>query len=252
MHPIAIFYCHQGWSDIFNWLPLLDYYLSLGRWERIYVFIREDAKGILEFYSRSKPIVLKYLKAHMPLALLDRSNVVSYAKNIMRLTNFDILVHGVFDMLRNDAYQNKYLIQNNEHFFIKSFYTTYDIPYSVRVEYFTIERDIPRENEIYENFVKKHGSNYILTHEIASILSNGEYTIVNINGASQIFFDYIKILECAKEIHLLDSVWGCFVYLLDAKYGLFSGKTIHIYCKRGYAQMFNEPVKLENWILHTE
>ena len=34
-------------------------------------------------------------------------------------------------------------------------------------------------------------------------------------------FDYIKIIENAQEIHLLDSVWGTLIYQLDAKYNLF-------------------------------
>ncbi len=252
MARIAIFYCHQGWTDIFNWLSLLDYYVSLGKWERIYVFIREDAQGILEFYCRSKPIVPKYLKAHMPLALLDRTNVVSYARNMMRLTDFDILVHGAFDTLRNDVYKDKYLEKNKEDFFIKSFYTAYDIPYSVRIGFFTIGRNIESENKVYGDFVKKHGVDYILTHEVEGVVSPEGYTIVNLNRQSTVFFDYIRVLQEAKEIHVLDSVWGCFIYLLDAKYGIFSEKTIHVYCKRNYVEMFRDPVKLDNWILHTE
>lgn len=250
MSKVAILYSHQGWTDIFNCLALIDYYLSMNKWALIYVFLREDAKDIIHFYRRNKKVIPKFLPASASLVELDRMNVVAYAENVMKIKNYDILVHGLSDHMRNDNYKGKYLIKNNECFFVKSFYAAYDIPYDVRVEYFSIERDVELENKTYNSFVEKHGSEYILTHEIHDI--QGNYPIVNINGASQIFFDYIKILECAKEIHLLDSVWGCFVYLLDAKYGLFSGKTIHIHCKRGYVQMFNEPVKLENWILHTE
>ena len=64
-----------------------------------------------------------------------------------------------------------------------------------------------------------------------------------------IFFDMIKVLENSIEIHLLDSVWGAFVYLLDAKYRLFKNKKIFLYAKRGYKSMFEEPVKLNNWII---
>ena len=52
-------------------------------------------------------------------------------------------------------------------------------------------------------------------------------------------------------MHLLDSFWGVFIYLLDAKYKLFKNKKITLYVKRGYYKMFTEPVKLDNWIIKT-
>lgn len=66
---------------------------------------------------------------------------------------------------------------------------------------------------------------------------------------SDIFFDTIQVLENALEIHLLDSVWGAFIYQLDAKYKLFQNKKIVLYAKRGYIKMFEEPIKLTNWII---
>jgi hypothetical protein len=63
------------------------------------------------------------------------------------------------------------------------------------------------------------------------------------------FFDYIKVLENAIEIYLLDSIWGAFIYQLDAKYKLFQNKKIFLYAKRGYRKMFEEPVRLENWTI---
>jgi predicted RNase H-like HicB family nuclease len=56
-------------------------------------------------------------------------------------------------------------------------------------------------------------------------------------------------LENALEIHLLDSVWGAFIYQLDAKYNLFQNKKIFLYAKRGHIRMFKEPIKLKNWII---
>ena len=72
---------------------------------------------------------------------------------------------------------------------------------------------------------------------------------VDLNKATNTFFDYIKILENSKEIHLLDSVWGVFVYQIDAKYGLFKNIPITTHCLRGYIPMFTEPIKLNNWII---
>ena len=59
----------------------------------------------------------------------------------------------------------------------------------------------------------------------------------------------IKVLENAIEIHLLDSVWGTFVYLLDSKYNLFKNKKSIFYAKRVYSTMFKEPMINNNWII---
>ena len=67
------------------------------------------------------------------------------------------------------------------------------------------------------------------------------------NTKSDIFFDMICILQNAFEIHLIDSIWAAFIYLLDAKYKLFNDKQIYIYALRGHHAMFTRPIKLLNW-----
>ena len=64
---------------------------------------------------------------------------------------------------------------------------------------------------------------------------------------SDVFFDYIKVLENAKSIHLIDSVWAAICYLLDAKYTLLKNIDVNVHCLRGYEEMFIEPKKLPNW-----
>jgi hypothetical protein len=85
---------------------------------------------------------------------------------------------------------------------------------------------------------------------------NDEYknkTIVNLNRRTNIFFDYIKILENALEVHLRVFSWGGICYHLDCKYKLFQNKKIYVYCHRSYKigmiTMFTEPIKLDNWII---
>jgi len=43
-------------------------------------------------------------------------------------------------------------------------------------------------------------------------------------------------------------VSAAFIYLLDTKYNLFNNKKIYLYPIRGYTKMFNDPIKLDNWI----
>jgi hypothetical protein len=132
---------------------------------------------------------------------------------------------------------------------VNSFYECYDIPYITRINDFIFNRDYELENKVYNNFIKKYGTEYILYHEVIENY-NTKIPIINLKGISNIFFDMIKVLENAIEIHLKDSVWGALIYQLDAKYRIFKNKKIVLYPERGYVKMFTEPVKLNNWIIN--
>jgi hypothetical protein len=111
--------------------------------------------------------------------------------------------------------------------------TSTDTPYSTRIDDFTFTRNHELENIVYQNFINKYGKEYILYHEVVKdqaeiIKEYGEpKKTINLNRISDTFFDMISILENALEIHLLDSVWGAFVYQLNAKYKLFKHKKIN-------------------------
>jgi hypothetical protein len=238
----GILYFHQGWTDIINCLSLIDYYLE--NYEKIYLFIREDSKNLIDFYllnknNRVNPIYINKYN-------LDNLDTIQYfSKNIDNINNYDILYHGgCHDHNRKDNYNNSF--SKSRLFFVESFYTSYNINYMTRISHFNIERNYDLENYKYDEFVKKYGGKYILQHEINNV--NSKIPIINLNGVSDTFFDYIKILENAQEIHLLDSVWGAIIYLLDAKYSLFKNIKIYIYCKRGYYDMYKKPIQLSNWI----
>jgi hypothetical protein len=178
---------------------------------------------------------------------LDNDNLDTiqyFSKNIDNINNYDILYHGYHDHNRKDNYNNSF--SKSKLFFVESFYILYNINYMTRISHFNIGRNYDLENYKYDEFVKKYGEKYILQHEINNV--NSKIPIINLNGVSDTFFDYIKILENAQEIHLLDSVWSAIIYLLDAKYSLFKNIKIYIYCKRGYYDMYKKPIQLSNWI----
>jgi len=161
----------------------------------------------------------------------------------------------MYDGYRTHEYINAYGGAPANMFFVESFYTPYDIDYSNRVSMFEFERDFELEEKTYLEFISKHGNDYILCHGIndANIVElkklNPNSKFVDLDKVTNTFFDYIKILENSKEIHLLDSIWGAFVYQIDAKYGLFKNIPITSHCLRGYMPMFTEPIKLNNWII---
>lgn len=234
---------HQGWTDIINCLPLINYNSSI--YEEIYLFIRDDSQPMIDFYCRN----LKNIKI-----IYEKKENIDY--NLIKiLNNFsenENVFFGIFDTF-NLKNNNSFLSNRFDFFFVQKFYECYNIPYMTRVDSFDFERDLEIEEKKFNEFVKKNGEDYILIHEdrdrnlLISVENTNKYNIVNIDKITDIFFDYIKILQNAKEIILIDSVWAALVYLLDAKYKLFENIPIKVKCSRGYQEMFRKPIKLENW-----
>ena len=239
MKPRGLLFFHQGWTDIFNSLGLISWYLKT--YETLTVLIRMDAIPLMDFYCMQfgDRVELDF----RPKELLDRMCDFSGVE-------CDLLLHGINDIFRTDDYKNAY-VRSNEQIFVNTFYTFYDIPAETRISHFQIERDVQLEEEKYNQFVQHYGTHYRLAHFIKP-LSSEDSTLqtVDLNQTSDNFFDSIQILQNAKEFHLVDSSWAALVYLLDTKYGLFQSTPVHIYCARKYIEMFSNPVKLPNWTLH--
>ena len=238
----GILYFHQGWTDIINCLALINYYCKM--YDKIYLIMRENAKELINFYTKDlKNLEIYYINKN----ILDHQNIIKYLEDNYKnldIQDINFLGIGGHDHLRNDKYKNSFSL--NSGFFVNKFYTDYKIPYITRINNFTFNRDRKLENNKYNDFINKYGKDYILYHETIENY-NKNITIVNLNGISNTFFDMIKILENAIEIHLLDSVWGALIYHLDSKYKLFQNKKIILYAKRGYNEMFLSPIKLDNW-----
>jgi len=242
---------HQGWTDIVCQLPIINFYSK--HYDEIKIFFREDSKELVNFYIKGlKNVYPIYVKTN------NGSNLFEYFNTNSLFLDYDILFHGQYEVYRKDkikAIQGKY-------FFIEEFYRSYGIEYNNRVDCFEFIRDEILENKKYEDFINQYGNNYVIYHDDPNnhlygihhkstkinfdiILKDHEY--VNLNQKSNIFFDYIKIIKNAKEIHLVDSIWAALIYQIDAKYSLFSEKQINLYPKRGHVEMFNSPKKLKNW-----
>ena len=246
----ALLYFHQGWTDIINCLAMINYYKQ--RYKELFLLIREDSKEIIEFYVKNLNVTLLFFKKESS----DKFSV-KQIENIhnIDLSNTDILGIGHHSHMRNNSDPFKGAFSKNKVYFVERFYTSYDIPYISRINYFEFERNLDMENNKYNEFINNYGVNYILTHEdvvrnlnIKKFIENkNKYNIVDLNKKSDIFFDMILILQNAFEIHLIDSIWAAFIYLLDAKYNLFSDKQIYLYALRGHRVMFSHPIKLLNW-----
>lgn len=229
-----ILFHHQGWTDIINSLALITWYGQ--KHDILHVLMHADAAPLLNYYLRNT--------SHIIPIYVEKSILDNDIETIIPQNNFFLGIGG-HDRYRTDNYQNSF--SKHKEFFVERFYTAYDIPYIARVEYFQLDRDLELEQRCYNEFVERYGDNYILTHHVE--LKNTSYSVVSLTEISDIFFDMIMVLQKAKELHLIDSVWAAVTYLLDAKYGLFSHIKIYIHA-RAYQEMFTKPVKLDNWTIY--
>jgi len=238
---------HQGFTDIVNCLPLINIFSK--KFKKINLIMRDDFKEIVDFYLKQF--------SNVEACYHEKFKIDNHLSQVISLysENSTMLIFGMYDGYRTHEYINAYGGAPANMFFVESFYTPYDIDYSNRVSMFEFERDFELEEKTYLEFISKHGNDYILYHgmndenivELKKLNPNSKF--VDLNKATNTFFDYIKILENSKEIHLLDSIWGAFVYQIDSKYGLFINIPITTHCLRGYIPMFTEPIKLNNWII---
>jgi hypothetical protein len=266
-------YFHQGWTDIIMCLSLITYYRK--KYDEIYVIIRSDAKELLDFYVREKEGVhIIYINTdngrfYGNINTQGNSNNVFYdGTNIEIPNDFEIMFHAEHDIHRKDKYRGYWnqpeSLKKKCNHFSEMFYTFYDIDFNVRIDEFTLKRDYVLEEKKYKEFIEKYGKDYVIYHDDELNNLNGfhhvstkiefenmnkDYNYVNINKQSKIFFDYIKIFQESKEIHLVDSIWACLIYQLDAKYNILENKEVNVYCKRGHNNLFEYPIKLSNWKL---
>jgi hypothetical protein len=244
----GILYFHQGWTDIINCLPLINVYAE--KYKRLYVLIREDSSPLILFYIRGLRNVIPIFKEKQLIDGVHWSTLVNPQE--FGITGFEFIAHHDGMRPYNDPYRGAYARLNAtspDLPFERLFYESYGIPYSDRVDKFLLYRDPVSEETAYNKIVKREP--YICTHtnpELELYVKPEEgVEIIELNQSTNIFFDYIRILQHAKAIHVIDSVWAAVCYMIDAKHGLLETVPVYVYCHRNFHRMFTEPVHRPNW-----
>ena len=233
------------------------------KYSKLYILVRQDAWGLIQYYIRGLRNVIPVYAPHSVLNEMG-IRVVDIARH--NITHIELI--GQLDVGRpasdpmRDAYRRfaaKYAYRRPDgsmsHTFERIFYEAYNLPYADRIDKFVLYRDPILEETVYNRVVKQKP--YICVHNNPLlnlvVCPNSTLPRIELNQSSDIFFDYIRVLQHAEEIHLIDSVWAGICYLLDAKYKCFHEKPIYVYCYRDFHRMFTEPVALPNWnIIHMD
>jgi len=253
----GLLYFHQGYSDIINCLSLVNYYAE--KYTSLKVLMRDDFRETFDFYIKGLNNVEGL---YLPKSQLDRNNFSSISNLSI---DHDILFHGYSDFYRRDKFRGSF---HSNIFNVKGFYTIYGIDYINKINYFSFERNLESEDEFYKKIIGEE-KDYIVYHENDDNKVNIDkinYKCVDLNGISNNIFETIKVLEMSKEIHIVDSIWAAFCYLLDCKYQIFQNKKIYLYpfynrsgsclagpdCERftnsKYSQSL-DPIHPENWTI---
>jgi len=254
---------HYGWTDIMNTLSITNYLLLY--YNKIYLLCHAPKKPFYDFYYRN----IKQIEIHtFNTPNDDLSLLVYFFQNRDSFHIIHLQLFGFYDKYREDNFQNIFrqygsgnsLLddtaivngrQNNQYYFVRKFYEAYEIPYINRVSSFFLDRDIDLEEKFYSQFIAI--SSYILIHDSPEntipLERSSSEIYYQLNQSSNLFFDAIKVLQNAKEIHLIDSVWAAVCYLVDAKYNLLRHVPIFVYCLRGHQLMFKQPLQLPNWTI---
>jgi hypothetical protein len=261
----GVIFFHQAWTDFINSISLVKHYNK--SYDKLILIISSNLKKNVDFFIKNtNNIDVIYVEQE----ILDKENngslyLLDYLKETLEieLDDYDLLIHGFPDHYRKDEYKSIYpKLFNTEHF-VKGFYTHYGIDYLNRVNCFEFERDDESENIFYNDFIEKYGDNYILYNEDPqrnsgrglNMVRKEGINYINLTGLADNIFITIKVLENAKELHLIDSVWASFCYMIDAKYNLFTEKNIFLYrlvgrpggCLPNHKVTILEPISLPNW-----
>jgi hypothetical protein len=238
----ALLYTHQGWTDIVNCLALINYHAE--RYKRLYILVREDAKWLILFYIRGLRNVIPIFRPKHDLDFKHWSASVDPAIGSLALEFL-----GVHDRHRIDQYKGAWGTRQES--FEWGFYEWYGVPYETRVSKFKLYRAPEDEAKRFAQYAKTEP--YICVHSNPALGLHPPVTsslpIVELHESSPVFFDMLKVLMHATEIHLIDSVWAAICYQVDASEGLLSHIPITVYDYRGYGHLFTGPKRLPNWTI---
>ena len=237
---------HQGWTDIVNCLPLVNWYAK--KYTKLFVVFRDDAKNLTQFYLRGLQNVFPI---YIPKPIIEVNWIDPVDVRHHNITHFEFMGHYDNQRSINDPYRNGYRRLNmiSDYPSERLFYESYNIPYIERVNSFTLYRNVEAEELYYNKHVTSEP--YICVHAIEHLHVQPEEgtAIINLGESTDTFFDAIRVLQHAKAIHVLDSVWAAVCYMIDTKYGLIDNVPVYVYCYRGYNRMFTQPVHRPNWTI---
>lgn len=250
---------HGGAADHINLHGLIRHYASIVP-DKLIVMSQGNCEGLIAALYEDLPNVFILTDRNMYPTLYENDNYlinVSGAKYLIRV-GFYLFEYTYYAIIL-------------KHSFLDSFYLSKNLDPTMRYTNFKIPPTILEESKlIYQDFIKKHGTDYILIHEDPnhSIINGFKYgdkirntiipinkkfiktdlPIINLDQISNKMIDYFDVLLNAKEIHLIHSSWSNLLYILNFNEEKLKSIPIymHFYSRENKDYCLYEP-KHSNW-----
>lgn len=207
-------YHHMGLGDHITCHGIVRHYCSL--YEQVYLFVKpQNYNNVQYMYNDLRNLMLLVADDNQAMQIIWSNNL----KNVLYIGS---LSEKGWTPERTDQYAGN---------FEEQFYKHADIPFSFKTEKFYINRDMKKEMDLFNSLNLKEGE-YIFTHGTGL---NEDYfldkSLRRISPDSHGFFDWIYVIENAKEIHCMDSSYLCLIDCLniDKKIPLFNHRYVRNY-----------------------
>lgn len=209
-------YHHLGLGDHITCHGIVRYYAEI--YEKVNLFVKP------KYFEN-----IEYMYNDLQNLNLIRADDIAVMWYLKTYNPTNVLYIGGVTINGYDA--NKLSEENGN--FEEQFYKMADLPFEYKYSKFYINRNINKEMQLFNTLGLKEGE-YIFAHTGGTQLK--EDSIINkgfriVSPDTHAFFDWIYVIENAKEIHCMDSSYLCLIDCLnlDKKIDLFNHRYI-----RGY------------------
>jgi hypothetical protein len=249
--PKLIFIPHFELGDSIVVNGIVRYYCSI--YNTVFMPCKSSYYDQLKFmYSDLSNLVLYKISNKK---IYQKINLyIPYKKNdikLYKIYNIDLKVFGCMSFFYNNLNQ---ISQKEFPIWIYDELKLNNIAY----DYFKLNRNYTRENELYNNLINIIGKKYVVLIEDEKrnyvinpkYLSNIKYPIFKLNNNNDIpelnsikdpiVFNFIKILENANKIISIDSSIPWIIDFLNIKVNTY----VHTYVRDGYIKYKNKNIKI--------
>jgi len=197
--------------------------------------------SIVRYYTEKYDKVLLFVK---PKNISNVQYMYRDLSNIKYIALDDLDIHNFMKF----SPQNNYLIvghwklheelkTNKNVTFDEIFYKMAEVPFEDKWNKFYFQRDLEREKEAFNKIGIKENEEYIFVHDDKNInrvidenFINKDLKIIRPANYKDIgLFDFIHIIENAKEVHCMDSSFSC---LIDTMQINNDNPFMHLYVRK--------------------
>ena len=214
-------YHHMGLGDHISCHGIVRHYCSL--WEKVLLCVKpRNYENVKYMYNDL---------SNLDFIVGEDGQIMNHLQQ--NQNNMDILTVGavtingwVPELVRHDGGN-----------FEEQFYKMADVPFDYKCEKFFINRDMSKEMSLFNSLGLVEGQ-YCFVHTDGSPLVEEYFedkTLRRVQPNTGGFFDWIYIIQNAKEIHCMDSAYICLVDCLELD------ENIKLFNHR-YVRGYNKPI----------